>query len=105
MKMTICLLAICLCGCAHHGHTPPKKLVNAPVGYKETGLFKYRSEDGDDTETRQEAFNKMAGTCGGKYRIVDEWEEKKFNVWRQGGISSLFPQYIGWRYIKYECVK
>jgi len=68
-------LALLVSGCAELEVSPGQKsnLLNAPVNEtSRAGIVSYRKEAIDEDDERQEAYNTMAQSCHGSYKILNE---------------------------------
>lgn len=74
-KIIIVVLALLVSGCAELEVSPGKKsnLLNAPVNEtSRAGIVSYGKESIDEDAERQEAYNIMAQSCHGAYKILKE---------------------------------
>ena len=68
-------LALLVSGCANLEVSPGKKsnLKNAPVNEtSRAGIVSYSKNAIDEDDERQEAYNTMAESCQGSYKILNE---------------------------------
>ena len=100
-------LALLVLGCAQLEVSPGKSsnLKNAPVNeINRAGIVSYSKEAIDEEDERQEAYNTMAESCHGAYKILNE------EVKRGAGDYLTDKDYV-WGldedrvYISFACVK
>ena len=100
-------LALLVSGCAELEVSPGKRsnLKNAPVNEtSRAGIVSYSKEAINEEDERQEAYNTMAESCHGKYKILKE------ELKRGAGDYLTDKDYV-WGldedrvYISFACVK
>ena len=74
-KVMIPLLTLLVVGCTNLEVSPGKKsnLKNAPINESSrAGIVSYSKEAIDEDDERQDAYNTMAESCNGAYKILKE---------------------------------
>jgi hypothetical protein len=99
-------LALLISGCAELEVSPGKhsNLKNAPINeHSRAGIVSYSKDAIDEDDERQEAYDTMAESCHGAYKILKE-ELKRGNGDYLGDKELIIGTNEARVYISFECV-
>ncbi len=105
--MIIASIALLLFGCAELEVSPGRQshLKNAPINESSrAGIVSYSKEAVDEDAERQDAYDEMAKSCHGSYKILKE-EVKKGNGDYLGDKELIIGLDDTRIYITFKCVK
>lgn len=101
-------LVLLVSGCAELEVSPGKKsnLLNAPVNEtSRAGIVSYSKEAIDEDDERQEAYNTMAQSCHGAYKILNEELRRGSGDYLSDNGKFILGMDEDRVYIHFACVK
>lgn len=105
--ITMVALALLASGCAELEVAPGKRsnLRNAPINEAtRAGIVSYSKEAMDEEDERQRAYNTMAKSCNGKYKILKEELRRGSSDYFSDGGKFVMGMDEDRVYIHFTCV-